>query len=176
MNAPFLRPLWLAGVLTAMNAILPPAAVTVDTVPAPTATPIPAGAPVLTIVNPPGLYDPSPNGYSHAVVAQGGKRVAYIAGQGGEDPAGTLSPLFAEQLRQAFANLGTALAAAGARPDQVAKLTTYVVGYEQSMLPMMTKVLKDMFGDALPAQTLVPVPRLALDGMLFEVDAVAVLE
>ena len=38
----------------------------------------------LTIVNPSGLYDPAPNGYSHAVVADGGARVAYVAGQGGE--------------------------------------------------------------------------------------------
>jgi enamine deaminase RidA (YjgF/YER057c/UK114 family) len=40
----------------------------------------------------------------------------------------------------------------------------------------MTEAVKRTFGDALPAQTLVPVPRLALDGMLFEVDAVAVLD
>ncbi|WP_269318618.1 MULTISPECIES: hypothetical protein [unclassified Halomonas] len=44
------------------------------------------------------------------------------------------------------------------------------------MLEVMTRYVKETFGDALPAQTLVPVPRLALDGMLFEVDATAVLE
>ena len=31
-------------------------------------------------------------------------------------------------------------------------------------------------GEALPAQTLVPVPKLAVDPMLFEVEAVVVLE
>jgi enamine deaminase RidA (YjgF/YER057c/UK114 family) len=33
-----------------------------------------------------------------------------------------------------------------------------------------------MFGRALPAQILVPVPKLAVDGMLFEVEVVAVLD
>lgn len=41
---------------------------------------------------------------------------------------------------------------------------------------MLTKAVQEMFGAALPAQTLIPVSRLALDGMQFEVDAVAVLE
>jgi enamine deaminase RidA (YjgF/YER057c/UK114 family) len=128
------------------------------------------------IVNPAGLYDPAPNGYSHAVVAKGGSRIAYIAGQGGEDANGALSPRFADQVEQAYANLQTALDAVGAKPGQVTKITTYVVGYDQSMLGVMTEAVKRTFGDALPAQTLVPVPRLALDGMLFEVDAVAVLD
>lgn len=130
----------------------------------------------LTIVNPEGLYDPAPNGYSHAVVASGGRRIVMIAGQGGEDASGKLSPRFADQVQQAYANLRRVLDAVGARPAQVAKLTTYVAGYEQAMLPVMTEQVKAMFGAALPAQTLVPVPRLALDGMQFEVDAVVVLD
>lgn len=131
---------------------------------------------VLTIVNPPALYDPAPNGYSHAVVAKGGSRLAYIAGQGGEDASGALAAGFAAQVRQAYANLRSALQAVGARPDQVARITTYVVDYDPSMLAVMTYHVKDTFGQALPAQTLVPVPRLALDGMLFEIDAVAILD
>ncbi len=130
----------------------------------------------LTIVNPAGLYDPAPNGYSHAIVAEGGARIAYIAGQGGEDQTGALSPLFSNQVKQAYANLRTALDAVGAKPNQVAKITTYVVKYDQSMLDVMTQHVKETFGDALPTQSLVPVPRLALDGMLFEVDAIAVLD
>ena len=129
-----------------------------------------------TIVNPAGLFDPAPNGFSHAVVTQNVARVAYIAGQGGEDRTGALSPDFAEQVEQAYENLRTALDAVGAKPHQVTRITTYVVDYDQSMLEVMTEHVQKMFGDALPAQTLVPVPRLALDGMLFEVDAIAVLD
>ena len=130
----------------------------------------------LTIVNPTGLYDPAPNGYSHAIVAQGGSRVAYLAGQGGEDQTGALSPQFADQVKQAYAKLRTALDAVGAKSNQATKITTYVVNYDQSMLDVMTQYVKEMFGDALPAQSLVPVSRLALNGMLFEVDAIAILD
>lgn len=135
---------------------------------APTAT--------LKIVNPAGLYDPIPNGYSHAVVSQGGSRVAYIAGQGGEDKAGNLPVEFAEQVMQAFANLHIALDAVGAKPNQVSKITTYIVDHDEAKLDVLAQRVKEMFNNTLPAQTLVPVPRLALDGMLFEVDAIACLD
>lgn len=130
----------------------------------------------LTIVNPKTLYDPSPNGYSTAVVTPRGARVAYISGQGGQDSTGALSPDFAAQVEQAYANLGAALDGLGAKPDRVAKLTVFVVDHDMSKLEVLTRNVKKMFGDALPAQTLVPVPKLAVDGMLFEVEAVAVVD
>jgi len=130
----------------------------------------------LTIVNPQTLYDPSPNGYSTAVIAPREARVAYISGQGGQDSKGALSPDFAVQVKQAYANLRTALDALGARPDQVAKLTIFVVDHDMSKLGVLTQNVKEMFGEALPAQTLVPVPKLAIDPMLFEVEAVVILQ
>jgi len=86
-----------------------------------------------------------------------------------------LSPDFAVQVRQAYANLA-ALDALGARPDQVAKLTVFVVDHDMSRLEVLTRSVKETFGEALPAQTLVPVPKLAVDPMLFEVEATVVLE
>lgn len=130
----------------------------------------------LTIVNPKNLYDPSPNGYSTAVIVPRQGRLAYISGQGGQDSTGALSPDFAIQVKQAYANLRTALDALGAKPDQVAKLTVFVVDHDMSKLEVLTRNVKDMFGEALPAQTLIPVPKLAIDPMLFEVEAVVVLE
>ncbi|TIL68629.1 RidA family protein [Mesorhizobium sp.] len=130
----------------------------------------------LTIINPQNLYDPSPNGYSTAVITPRGARVAYISGQGGQDNTGALSPDFAVQVEQAYTNLRTALDALGARPDQVAKLTVFVVDHDMSKLEVLTRNVKKMFGEALPAQTLIPVPKLAIDPMLFEVEAVIILE
>ena len=137
-----------------------------------TFAPSPASAADTKTVNPPALYDPTPNGYSHAMVANG---LAFIAGQGGETHTGELAPGFDAQVAQAYRNLVVALEAVGARPDQVVKLTTYVVDHDQAKLAVLTHQLKAVFGTHLPAQTLVPVPRLALDGMLFEVDAIAIL-
>lgn len=130
----------------------------------------------LTIVNPQNLFDPTPNGYSTAVIVPGGAKVAYISGQGGQDSTGGLSPDFAVQVKQAYANLRSALDGLGAKPDQVAKLTVFVVDHDMSKLEVLTRNVKEMFGDTLPAQTLVPVPKLAIDPMLFEVEAVVMLK
>ena len=130
----------------------------------------------LILVNPKTLYDPTPNGYSTAVIVPANARVAYISGQGGQDSTGALSPDFATQVKQAYANLGVALDGIGAKPDQVAKLTVFVVDHDMSKLEALTRNVKEMFGETLPAQTLVPVPKLAIDPMLFEVEAVVILE
>lgn len=130
----------------------------------------------LTIVNPKNLYDPTPNGYSTAVIVPREGRVAYISGQGGQDSTGALSPDFSAQVKQAYANLRAALDALGAKPDQVAKLTVFVVDHDMSKLEVLSRNVKEMFGEALPAQTLIPVPKLAIDPMLFEVEAVVLLD
>jgi enamine deaminase RidA (YjgF/YER057c/UK114 family) len=130
----------------------------------------------LTIVNPPNLGDPTPNGYSTAMIVPAGARLAYISGQGGHDSTGGLSPDFAVQVKQAYANLRAALDGLGARPDQVAKLTVYVVDHDMGKLGVLTEAVTAMFGKALPAQTLVPVPKLAVDPMLFEVEAIVMLD
>ena len=124
------------------------------------------------IVNPSHLHDPTPNGYSTVVVTPSVGRLAFISGQGGQDRTGGLSPDFGAQVAQAYANLSAVLEALGARPDQVVKLTVFVVGHDMSKLGVLTENVMRMFGDRLPAQTLVPVPKLAIDPMLFEVEAV----
>lgn len=143
-------------------------------------TPISAAADAtqikLGIVNPPTLSDPTSYGYSTAVVVPAGVRMAYISGQGAHDQTGGLSSDFGAQVRQAYKNLGAALEALGARPEQVAKLTIYVVDHDMSKLGVLTDSVKAMFGDRLPAQTLVPVPKLAIDQMLVEVEAVVALQ
>ena len=126
-------------------------------------------------INPTGLYDPSANGYTHVVIVPPGATMVYIAGQGGEDENGNLPNNFADQLKQAFTNLRIALSAAGARPENVIKLTSLVVEHDESKVQLLASEVLGIWGEKTPAQTLIPVPRLALDGMLFEVDAVAAI-
>lgn len=129
-----------------------------------------------TLINPPGLYDPTGNGYSHVASAAAGMRLVHVAGQGGETEDGALAPDFRLQVHQALRNLGTALAAAGAGFADVAKLTVLIVDHSEDRLHVFGEELALAFGSgAKPACTLIPVPRLALDGMLFEIEAVAVL-
>ncbi|WP_206018236.1 hypothetical protein [Pseudoalteromonas sp. Z9A5] len=58
-----------------------------------------------TIINPDGLYNPAPNGFSHVVISKGGSSIVHFAGQGGENKEGELSPEFAKQVEQAYKNL-----------------------------------------------------------------------
>lgn len=130
----------------------------------------------LILMNPAGLYDPAPNGYSHVALIAAGARLVYIAGQGGETESGALAPDFRLQVRQALRNLATALAASGARVTDIAKLTVLIVDHSEERLHIFGEELNRALGEGMkPACTLVPVPRLALDGMLFEVEAAAVL-
>ena len=99
-----------------------------------------------------------------------------MSGQGGQDQTGALSPDFGEQVKQAYANLAAVIEALGAHPDQVVKLTVFVVDHDMSKLGVLTETVTRWFGARLPAQTLVPVPKLAIDAMLFEVEAVLFLD
>jgi enamine deaminase RidA (YjgF/YER057c/UK114 family) len=140
------------------------------------ALPVARPNPSLSLLNPEGLYDPRPNGYSHVAVVQGPARIVYVAGQGGEDAAGCLPGDFPRQVARAMQNLRIALAAAGADVGDVAKLTVLVVDHSHDRLRTFGAALRAMWGDKpAPACTLIPVPRLALDNMLFEIEATAVL-
>jgi len=82
----------------------------------------------------------------------------------------------AAQARRAFANVGRALAAAGAAPDQVTKITIYVVHHRPEDLPAISAARMAVFGDHKPADTLLGVQALAEPGYLIEVDAIAVVD
>ena len=119
----------------------------------------------------------APCAHSHVVVATGGK-VVFIAGQEPEDKHGNLVGRgdLATQARQVFANLGRALAAGGARPEQVARIGIFVVNYRRQDLPVIEEARVALFGHHKPVDTLVGVRALAKPDYLIEVDAIAVID
>jgi len=130
---------------------------------------------MLELINPDDL--PIPATYTHVIVAAGSKMV-FIAGQEPEDGQGNLVGRgdLAVQAHQVFANLGRALAAGGARPGQVAKITIFVVRPRPEYLPVIEEARVALFGDHKPADALVGVEALARPGYLIEVDAIAVMD
>ena len=129
----------------------------------------------LTLQNPAGLYDPSPNAYSQIAIVPAGTRLAYLSGQGGDNPDGSFPADFAEQAASAFRNVGIALEALGATPRDVAKITVLIVHHDLEKLRIEQAAQRVLFGSHHPAATLVPVPCLALPQMQIEVEAVVAL-
>jgi enamine deaminase RidA (YjgF/YER057c/UK114 family) len=129
----------------------------------------------LECINPDDL--PTPATYTQVVVATGSKLV-FVSGQEPEDIQGKLVGRgdLAAQARQVFGNLGRALAAAGAGPEQVSKITIYVVNYKRDeCLPIIEEARMALFGDHKPADVVVGVATLSPD-YLIEVDAIAVID
>jgi len=71
--------------------------------------------------------------------------------------------------------VGIALAACGATPSDVAKITVLIVDHDRDKLRIMQSEQRVLFGEHHPAATLIPVPCLALPGMLIEVEAIAAI-
>jgi enamine deaminase RidA (YjgF/YER057c/UK114 family) len=131
----------------------------------------------LTHLNPEGL--PAWTAlFSQVVVAEGSPlRLVVTSGQIGVDAQQSLAGDggFKAQVEKAFANLATALAAAGCSTGDVVKLTIYVVGYDTGkIVPLRDAVDRHFGGRPLPALTLLGVQALARPEFLIEVEAFAV--
>lgn len=121
------------------------------------------------LINPPQLH-PAP-GYSHVALAPSG-RLACLAGQvalapdfsiiGGSD--------LAEQTRAAMRNVKLALDAIGATWEQVVRRTIYTLA--PTSHEVITAAIEDVQGSGdHPAQTIVGVTGLAVEGLLIEIEA-----
>jgi enamine deaminase RidA (YjgF/YER057c/UK114 family) len=116
----------------------------------------------------------TPGGYSHVVSFPATGRLVWTAGQVPVAADGTVAPAgdWEAQSRLAFENVGHALAAAGARWNDVVKLTFFVV--DIAGLPTI-RAIRDEFVDVErpPTSSLVQVAGLFLPEVLLEVEAVA---
>ena len=120
---------------------------------------------------------PRPRGYANGVAAQG--RIVAVAGQVGWAPATLriVSDDFAAQAGQALRNVAAVLAAAGAQPSDVVRLTWYVTDREVYIAAQeaVGREYRAVFGAHYPAMTLVVVAGLLEPGAKVEIEATAVL-
>lgn len=129
----------------------------------------------LQITNPEGIYDPRPHGYSHLASISPNSKLVYVAGQGGSKTDGLLSGDFRTQVQIVFDNIAIALRSEGLEMKHIAKLTTLVVDYDEAKHEVLIEESNKIWPDLkFPVNTLIPVQRLALTGMLIEIDAMAV--
>jgi enamine deaminase RidA (YjgF/YER057c/UK114 family) len=116
-----------------------------------------------------------PSGYANAVSADG--RAVFVAGQVGWDPVTqqVVAGGFAAQVRQALQNVVAALAAAGARPDQITRLTWYITDRDAYLneRKQIGAAYRDVIGRHFPAMSVVVVAGLLEPGALVEIEATA---
>jgi len=140
-----------------------------------------AASPILGLmqrrsINPAELFDSTHYGFSQAVVTTGGSTV-YVSGQVGWNAAGQLAAGgLAGQTVSAFDNLATVLEAAGGDLLDTVSLRICVVEDAADDLAPITQALLTRFPkDKQPATTWLAVSGLAAEGLLIEIEAIAVI-
>ena len=125
--------------------------------------------------NPPTM--PPTRGYTHVVEAVSPSRTIYLSGQLGMTRGGKFAGApgdFRAQAVQCFENIKLALAAAGATFEHVVKINNYLI--DMAHLPIYFEV-RDRYVDTKnpPASTTIQISKLARDGALYEIEAIAVV-
>ena len=131
-------------------------------------------------INPPDL----PNweqSFSQIVIVQSTTptRTIYLSGQVSVDRRNNLvgEGDLKTQAEYALANLQRAVAAARATVEDVVKMNIYVKDYKPTDATIVGQAMRRVFQqERLPASTWLGVQGLALEGLLIEIDAIAVVE
>jgi enamine deaminase RidA (YjgF/YER057c/UK114 family) len=125
-------------------------------------------------VNPQGWA--RPKGYSNGVVGRG--TLVFVAGQVGWNAQEQFdSDDFVAQVRQSLSNIVEVLAAAGAKPEHIARMTWYVLDKKEyvARTAAIGAAYRDVIGRTFPAITLVEVSALVADRARVEIEATAVI-
>ena len=119
---------------------------------------------------------PRPRGYSNGVVAKG--QLVFVAGQiGWDEREQVVSDDLVAQARQALKNTLTVLAAAGARPEHVVRMTWYLTDKQEYLRRAreLGAVYREFMGKHYPAMAMVQVSALMEDRAKVEIETTAVL-
>ena len=117
-----------------------------------------------------------PKGYAHGTVATG--KQVFVSGQLGwnEDREFT-SDRLCDQVRIALENVVTVLVQADASPEDVARLTWYILDFDEyrAQLREIGSAYRDVMGSHYPAMTMVQVVALLEPAAKVEIEAIAFL-
>jgi enamine deaminase RidA (YjgF/YER057c/UK114 family) len=132
-----------------------------------------SATPNVVFLNPPTMAKPP--GYTHVVEATTPGRIVYIAGQLGYDAAGKQGPDFRTQATLVFENLKAAVESVGGHMENIVKLNGYLTDI-RVQLPILREIRDKYVNTAAPpASTMLEIQKLAREGALIEIEAVAIL-
>lgn len=129
----------------------------------------------MQIVNPPAWK--RPKGYSNGIVAPRGRTV-YVAGQVAWDAEErVVTDDFAGQCRQIFRNIVAVLAAAGARPEHIVRMTWFVADLDayNRQGKEIGAAYRDEIGRHFPVMSVIGIRGLIEPGAKLEIEATAVI-
>ena len=120
---------------------------------------------------------PAGSGYSHGVSSEG--RFIILSGQIGWNPITErlVEGGIAAQTRQALANIATLLAAGGAEPAHLVRLTWFITSREAYLRERRTigSVYREVIGRHFPSMSVIVVSTLLEPGAEVEIEATAVV-
>ena len=128
----------------------------------------------MQVLLPPGW--PRPKGYANGVAVSG--RQIYVAGMIGWDAHGQFhTDDLAGQARQAMQNIVEVLAAGGAKPEHIVRMTWYITDKKDYLAQQVEigKAYSELIGSFSVAMTAVQVAALIEDRAKVEIEVTAVL-
>lgn len=117
-----------------------------------------------------------PKGYANGTAARG--TLVFVGGQVGWNAEQRFeTDDFVAQCRQALRNVVTVLAEAGAGPENIARMTWYVVDKREYLANLrgLGQIYREVMGSHYPAMTAVQVVALIEDRARVEIEATAVI-
>ncbi len=119
---------------------------------------------------------PRPSGYANGIMSRGNETI-FVGGQIGWNPDGVFEHKdFIGQVKQALVNIRDVLAAAGAGPEHMARMTWYITDKQAyvSNLREIGAAYREVMGKNFPAMSVVQVVALIEDEALVEIEVTAV--
>ena len=117
-----------------------------------------------------------PKGYANGIAARG--TLVFVAGQVGWDETEIFrSGDLAEQVRQALENIVAILAAGGAKPEHIVRMTWYLADKDEynACLREIGEAYRAVIGKHFPVMTAVQVAGFVEHGAKVEIEATAVV-